>query len=153
MMSDNQNEKQRLLVDLIINQDQVTQKWVEFLIAIQAGLVVVLGFLIRPTDTAQTGQAVVPHAGLYIIPVMGILTGCAIAWIVCRERKWTAWYVSRFNALDKLGEQVFPRHGCLGDEKEFDALPSGRTSKVITGLVGFLLLGWIVIIFWVGFFR
>jgi hypothetical protein len=156
-MSSTENETPKFLIDLIINQDQVTQKWVEFLIAIQAGLVVVLGFLIRPADTPHPGQQSPPHAALYVISGMGILIAVAIAWIVFRERKWTAWYVNRFNKLPQLTDKVFPSRSDNKKYKttsdEFTAQKSGRTSRIITGLAVLLSLGWIAVILWAKYSR
>jgi hypothetical protein len=151
------NETPKLLIDLIINQDQVTQKWIEFLIAIQAGLVVVLGFLIRPTSPTQPGQVSPPHATLYVIPAIGILIAAAIAWIVYRERKWTGWYVNRFNKLSDLTDKVFPSQAnntqYESASQEFKAQPGGRTSQIITGLAVLLCFGWFAVILWTWFSR
>jgi hypothetical protein len=149
------NETSKFLIDLIINQDQVTQKWIEFLIAIQAGLVVVLGFLIRPTTPTQLGQVSPPHATLYVISAIGIFIAAAIAWIVHRERKWTGWYVNRFNKLPDLTDKVFPSQAnnkqYESASQEFQAQPAGRTSQIITGLAILLCSGWFAVILWARF--
>jgi hypothetical protein len=149
IMSSTEHETPKFLIDLIINQDQVTQKWVEFLIVIQAGLVVMLGFLVRPTDTPTVaGQKLPPHAALYAIPVLGILVALAIGWIVIRERKWTSWYISRFNDLPGFSGEVFPDKRNNSSKNSVKAHGIGGTGRIVTGLAILISLGWIGVILW-----
>jgi hypothetical protein len=144
-MPSTENETPKFLIDLIINQDQVTQKWVEFLIAIQAGLVVVLGYLLRSSETRTQGQSSLPHAAFYLIPAIGILTTIAISLIIIRERQWTAWYVDRFNKLPGCKDDVFPTQSGQVGSKYL------RLSSIVGGLAIVISLGWVVTIIWAMF--
>ncbi len=143
-------ETPKWLVDLIINQDQVGQKWIEFLITIEAGLVVALGFLMRPTEgtNAQSGTVIKgpPHATLYLIPAIGILVAISLTWIVVRERKWQTWYVARFNLQPGCANNVFPVD--KGKDGPVASQPLGRISEIIIGLGIIIFLMWIAVIFW-----
>jgi hypothetical protein len=125
------------LVDLIKNQDQVGQKWIEFLIAIETGLVVALGFLVR-TPPAQSLRPL-----LYMIPGLGILAALALTLIVVRERQWQAWYVGRFNDLPPYKGKVFPTDKCsIGTQ----AL--GCISWIVILFSCVIALGWVVVALW-----
>jgi hypothetical protein len=159
-MSENGNitqptELPRLLVDLIINEDQVAQKWVEFLITIQAGLAVALAFLVRSSETLPGGQLVqsskVPHAAIYLIAGVGFLVSIGITWMVVRERKWTAWYVHRFNQLPGCHGNVFPADQPV--PKSVGSVPLGRFSQIAVGLGSIICLAWVAIMLWAGFYH
>ena len=138
------------LVDLIKNQDHVAHKWLEFLITIEAGLAVALGFLLRPVDGMNPQQQVVqqqvlPHAALYLIPAIGIVVALALTWIVVRERKWQNWYVARFNALSCFEDRVFPK-GKGDPNQPVDSQPVGRISQIVIVLTVLISLAWVAVL-------
>ncbi|MFH0870949.1 MAG: hypothetical protein V1878_00435 [bacterium] len=131
------------LVDLIKNQDQVGQKWIEFLIAIETGLVVALGFLVRTPPTQPLFQLL-----LYLIPMSGILAALALTGIVVRERKWQAWYVERFNDLSSYKGKVFPTVRC-----SIGAQPWGRISWIVILFSCAIALAWVLVILFVAVYQ
>ena len=48
----------RYLIDLIIGLDDKTQKWIEFLIGVESGVGVALGFLLRPGEGNAAQQVI-----------------------------------------------------------------------------------------------
>ena len=148
-MSENQpqdSELAKYLVDLIVNQDHVALKWLQFLITIEAGLVVALGFLLKPGSGASPVQSFL-RVAVYVIPLIGIAIALALTWIVVRERKWQAWYVARFNGLTGYNGKVFP------SDKGSTSAPVGpRISQIVIGLCILIILMW-VFIFRLGVFA
>ena len=127
------------LVDLIKNQDHVAHKWLEFLISIEVGLAVALGFLLR---FGGGKNAVLSNVALYLIPAIGIAVALALTWIVIRERKWQAWFVTRFNVLPGFEGRVFPLD--KGDPtKTVGSQPVGRISQIVFILAFLISLGWV----------
>src|SRR5712664_2745878 len=94
------------LIALVINQDQVIQGWVKFLITIESALAVGLGFILKIGMERAEFKQFTPWA-IVLIPAFGILASIVLCIIIVRERKWTAWYVQQFN--EPSGQrQVFP---------------------------------------------
>lgn len=127
----------RYLVDLVMNQDQVSQRWVQFLITIEAGLAVALGFLWGKEKPNLPGVV------LYLIPPIGIFVAGALTWIVVRERKWQAWYVARFNMLP-WGDKVFPYD--KGNKGPVRSQPMGRIGQIVFGLGILIAVAWIAVL-------
>ena|SRR5271157_1752290 len=139
----NKSDLGKYLIDLIANQDHVGLKWLQFLITIEAGLVVAFGFLVKPSDTARQ---LLPRFMVYVIPVVGFAVALALTWIVIRERKWQAWYVGRFNALPEYKDKVFPSDKSSGNT--VSAQPLGRISQIVICLGVLIMLAWIFILGW-----
>jgi len=132
----------RYLVDLNMNQDQVAQKWLEFLITIEAGLAVASAFLLRPGE-GNTARSLPPGA-LVLVAAFGIIVAIALTWIVVRERKWQGLYAGLFNEIPGCHGKVFPVErgniGPVGNQ------PLDRISQIIIGLGAFIVASWIVVI-------
>ena len=139
----------KLLVDLVKNQDQVAQKWLEFLIAIEAGLAVALGFSIRPIPLASGVnptelQQLFSNIQLSVLPLFGILFAAALTRIVVRERQWQSFYVARVTALPTLKDKIFP------SEKGNPSLSVskqnwGKISHIVVALGICISVAWIVV--------
>jgi hypothetical protein len=106
------SELGRYLIDVILHEDTLCQKWIEFLIAVEAALVVALGFLLRSTTESTAIQKVtspVVQGGVYMIPLIGILAAWILTRLALLSQRWIGWYVSRFDALPDFEEKVFPK--------------------------------------------
>jgi len=139
-MADQQNDEMKFaeyLVNLIVNQDHVALKWLQFLITIEAGLVVALSFLLRP----ESHQIL--RFAIYAIPMIGIFVAVALTLIVIRERQWQSFFVNRFNALRGCEGKVFPPG--KGTDGTVSGQPWGHISMITLGLAVIIILIWIVV--------
>lgn len=133
------------LINLITNQDIAYQNWFKFLITIESGLAMGLGFLLKmggqeKNAVMQLGLPVVK----YLIPVLGIIVAVFLCIIIVRERRWQAWYVQQYRNLPGDIPVVFP--GLIGWKTSIEKLRYGFISKAIMWFVGLIILAWLVII-------
>ncbi len=132
------------LVDLIINQDQVAQGWVKFLISIEAALAVGLGFVLKigAEKPGLLEQRFAPWA-MSLIPFFGVVAAIVLCMIIVRERKCQAAYVQKFRQLQgietpgKLGE-LFPTN------QDINAQGLGFISSRIMAFTTLIALGWVI---------
>ena len=132
------NEAARHLVSLITNQDQVTKTWVQFLITVEAGLVVAFAFLMKSEGNGPFPDWFI-QTGSSLIPAAGILFAIVLTLIIIRERQWQSWYVQRFTSLPNLSlSEIFPVEGQL-----VRAQPIGYISWVIIIVAALCAAGWL----------
>lgn len=147
MTPSERNEVAKHLIELVIQCDRSTEKLWEFLITIEAGLLVALGFLLRPIDEA--GKPVyLPHAALTLVPLAGILVAFVLTGLVLLSQQWQGWYVGKFNALGFQAD-VFPMwRGTPGRHIGLKPVDAYSIFLLIFGLlivVGWALVWWFVV--------
>ena len=118
------------------------------MIAIEAGLAVALGFMLRTSSNSGSGQQVAVQqftlqAPLYLLPVLGIIVAVAISTIVIRERKWQSYYVGQVTALKTLNGRLFPVDKDDGGKPVSDQGWS-YISKVVAGLSVAICASWLI---------
>ena len=127
------------LIQLVVNQDQVTQNWIRFLITVEAGLAVGLGFILQLSDDEQPLQWFAPVVSI-LIPLLGCAVGVIVCLIVRRERRWASWFVQRFNALPGYAGKVFPT-----TQAEVRKQQAGFMSTAVFFLAALIVLAWLLV--------
>jgi hypothetical protein len=133
------------LVDLIINQDQVAQGWVKFLISIEAALAVGLGFVLKigGEKPGFLEQRFAPWA-MGLIPFFGVVAAIILCMIIVRERKCQAAYVQKFRQFQgveppgRLAE-LFPTN------EDINTQGLGFISSRIMAFTTLIALGWVIV--------
>lgn len=129
------------LVSLVINQDNVTQGWVKFIITIETALIVAFYYLVDLFSKRSVYHlGWIEYALLSILPLLGLVTAIALTSIIVRERKWQAWYARR---ASKLPTVVFKKIRDKDAKRILRSIPKGYISCWIIGLA------WAIGIFWV----
>lgn len=128
------------LVKMVINQDRIVESWIKLLLAIEAGLIAIIGFLLRPETSAK--DLIEPGAVsiiVLVVPAFGIIFAVAIGFIVWWQRKWARWFTRRI-MIENLSPGIFP-------EKEgvIRAEPVGPVTLILVGLVIAICVVWIVV--------
>ncbi len=138
----------RYLIDKIIHEDDLTQKWIEFLIAVEAGLGVAFGFLARPGQGTPAQEGIPPlvlHGALCLIAFLGILAALFLTKLAVEDQQWQGWYVAQFNALPGFKGRVFPEdRGKLGVSPK--GQPYGSFSRTIIWLGATIGGAWLVVL-------
>lgn len=136
----------RYLMDKIIHEDDLTQRWIGFLITVEAGLAVALGFLLRPgqgtgTPTVQVLFPLLWRGLPILIPLIGIWVARALCRLAVENQQWQGFYVAKFNALPGFEEWVFPSdRGVLGRRPHEQ--PLGSFGRTIRGLERLITWAW-----------
>lgn len=133
------------LVGLIINQDEVAQGWIKFLVTIEAALVVGLGLVLKigGEKPGLLEQWFAPWA-MGLIPFFGIVVAFILCSIILRERKSQAAYVKKFRQLQgvetpgTLGE-LFPTDQDIKDQR------IGFISSRVIALTAVVAIGWVIV--------
>ena len=138
---DSLSEERRIarehLIKLIMNQDHVSQNWVKFFFALQAGLVAVTGFILKSFYGQIGGWS---RAGL---ACFGILSAIVIALIIFRERNWQRAYVEKYTKSEKPGDAARPEGSLVFPKDGVSFRPEGAISRLIRVVVVLLVIGWV----------
>lgn len=132
----NTSDCKSFLVKLIIDQGHVYQGWVKFLILIESGLFMSLGFILKIQETVIPIQVL--HICFLAIPIFGIFVVWVLRAIIFREKRWQNYYVSQFAVLNP---DVFPKKDVIKEQK------IGYISRIIKIITRFLVIGWVIIFF------
>ena len=133
------------LVNLVINQDHVAQNWIKFLVTVQAGLAFVFAFFIKAPEVSPGLSVGVARMIMVCVPLMGLLSSISLTLIVVQERKWQAWYISKFNEIPGNNGVVFPANYGKGTTTVFRQ-PLDAISWNITVLGSLMTLIWVVLL-------
>jgi hypothetical protein len=134
-MAENQDKDR--LVTLIIAQDNLVHTWVKLLVTVQAGLLLILGFILRPSGTDVALDSKLRTVAVFSVPLFGGLFAIAIGYIIARERKWASWYVERLKN-EKLSPTIMPH-----EKNAISNQPLGRTGQVLTATIVVLVGIWV----------
>ena|SRR6266571_4293134 len=133
------------LVELIINQDEIAQGWIKFLITIEAGLAVGLGFVLKigGEKPGLLEQRFAPWA-MGLIPFFGIAAALILCSIILRERKCQAAYVKKFRQLQGVEPpgtltELFPTNQDINDQG------IGFISSRVIALTVAIAIGWVIV--------
>lgn len=133
------------LVSLVINQDNVTQGWVKFIITIETALIVVFYYLIvfsMKSDVPNIRWLL--NLSLLALPLIGIVTAVALTLIIVRERKWQAWYSKRAGELPAVIFPIMPEPDKA--KQIIREMSVGYISRIVVGLTSVIVLFWIIIL-------
>lgn len=141
------------LVKLLINQDRVAESWIKLLVAVQAGLIVILGFAIRPASSGESSpDPLFRSAVSVIVPLFGVVFAVFVGRIVAWERKWARWFSRRITDPAMSHEPIYPtKPGVIKRE------PTGPVTRIFWSLIIAISAGWILVAFilkpWTPFVR
>lgn len=128
------------LIKLIISTDGIVHSWLRLLFTVEAGMVVIIGFVLRPSSNPSVplDPGFRSAVGL-VVPLFGIIFAVGIGYITLLERKWVGWYVERLKSPN-LSPTIMP------PDKAISKQPIGNTGIIIIVLLSSIAVGWIYVI-------
>jgi hypothetical protein len=105
------------LIRMIVSQDHVSQAWTKFMIVIQGGLGTAFGYMVfaHNRDLIRLLMAL-------LVGAIGILTCIICRQNIERTRKWSTFYIRKYNSVIGLDETIYP---VSPEERKEDKPPDG----------------------------
>jgi hypothetical protein len=126
------------LIKLLIYTDGIVHSWIKLLLTVEAGMVLVLGFVLRPSESGTELDVGLRLAISFGVPLFGMVFAVGICLLIIRERRWVNWYVQKLKNPN-LSPTIMPPTGAISEQG------LGYSTWVIIGLVSIMVCGWIFI--------
>jgi len=140
----NNKDQQKHLIDLIINSNKTSIRFVQFLILIEASLFTAFGFWLKDGYDKQEVSQLMP----FVISFIGSLAPCLILWIIYKQIRWERYWWEKYG-IERIFPPVKKKFFSFGKEDgknkndDFEACDLKHIRRV------FILTAVSVIIFWV----
>lgn len=96
-----------LMVEFLLKQDDASQKWLQFLVTIQAALATALYFSLKMEPEFVKTLPWIAYAFPGVIGLFGAITPLFFVDIAAGQRKWFIWYSHQFAKLAGIESAVY----------------------------------------------
>jgi len=129
-----------LMVEFLLKQDDASQKWLAFLVTIQAALGAAFYVSLKMDTELVTKLPWITYALPFVIGLFGAITPLVLIEIATGQRKWFIWYSHQFAKLAGIESSIYGELVMTAENPNDVGI--GRQGK------GYWLMAWSMTVCW-----